>query len=184
MDQVFVVTYPRPLPIEVRRVQHENTPEGGIALAYFFRGNLLARGVVTAEGAEAVDRLLEDPVPVALAVTEDDGGNIEARVCLMVPVDPDMLGAEEADSDSEPWKASVPAPPPEVESSYRPGAGGDDDDRPQYALFPIGNVVRNAENREHPDNVVEDAQEMLKNLLTGRAQDAVERAIDDLLRGI
>ena len=52
--------------------------------------------------------------------------------------------------------------------------------RPRLALLPIGNVVRGAHNRNHED-VVSDAREMLDNLLAGRAQDAVSKAIDDLL---
>lgn len=180
MDQVYVVTYPEPLSIEARRIDHDAVPDGAVALAYFFRGNMIARGVVTEEGVEAVERLLSDPVPIALAVTEDDDGNIEAHVCLLLPLDPDQL-RQESDDEDEPWKASVPTPPPEVESSYS-GAGGDE--RPQLALFPIGNVIRNAQHRNHPDDVVEDAQEMLQNLLNGRAQDAVKKAIDDLLKEI
>lgn len=179
MDQVYVVTYPEPLPIEARRIEHDSIPDGAVALAYFFRGNMIARGVVTEEGVDAVQRLLREPVPIALAVTEDDDGNIEAHVCLLLPLDPDKL-RQDADDEDEPWKSSVPTPPPEVESSY--SAGGDE--RPQLALFPIGNVVRNAQNRNHPDNVIDDAQEMLQNLLNGRAKDAVQKAIDDLLREI
>jgi len=38
--------------------------------------------------------------------------------------------------------------------------------------------------RNHPDDPVGDAREMLGNLLSGKAQDAVAKAIDDLLRSI
>ena len=36
----------------------------------------------------------------------------------------------------------------------------------------------------HPDEVAADVKEMLENLLTGRAHDAVSKAIDDLLNSL
>ena len=83
----------------------------------------------------------------------------------------------EGDAEDEPWKASVPVPPDGLGSPWDAGQAVE---RPRIALLPIGNVVRNARNRKHGD-VPSDAREMLHNLLTGRAQDAVSRAIDDLL---
>jgi hypothetical protein len=177
LDQLYVVTHPDPILLEARAIEHEATPEGGVALAYFHRGHLLARGVVTAEAATAIGALLRRPVSVALAATEDAGGNIEARVCLVLPMDGAGLEGGDPDGEDEPWKASVPVPPDGLGSSWddRPP-----DERPRIALLPIGNVVRSARNRKHGD-VPSDAREMLRNLLTGRAQDAVSRAIDDLL---
>ncbi len=70
----------------------------------------------------------------------------------------------------------MPAPPAEVEQGY----GAADGYSAKLALLPIGNVVRGAHHRKHPD-VVSDAREMLDNLLTGRSHDAVQQAIDDLL---
>jgi hypothetical protein len=61
--------------------------------------------------------------------------------------------------------------------------GGDYEERPRLALLPIGNAVRGARHRNHPD-VAGDAREMLANLLAGRSYDAVSRAIDDLLNSI
>src|SRR5690606_9620369 len=105
---------------------------------------VLARGVVADDALEAIHGLLRMPVSVALAATEDEGGNIEARVCLVLPVEPDELiddaGTDEA--PEEPWKASVPKPPGEL--------GGEYDERPKLALLPIGNAVRGASNRNHP----------------------------------
>jgi hypothetical protein len=179
VDQLFVVTHPEPLLLEVRRIDHEATPADSIALGYYYRGHLLARGVVAPEAVEAITGLLQAPVSLALAATEDDDGNIEARVCLVLPVDPEELRAEQSDEPDEPWKASVPTPPEEIESAYD-GDGEEENGRPKLALLPIGNVVRGASHRNH-DDVAADAREMLDNLLAGRGQDAVSRAIDDLL---
>ncbi len=146
MDQLYVVTHPDPLMLDVRRLDHAATPEGAVALAYFYRGHLLARGVVAPDAVDAIRGLLERPVSLALAATEDDQGNIDARVCLVLPVDGAMLGESEEEPE-EPWRASVPAPPPEVESGYGDPAAAEDDEKPRLALLPIGNVVRGVSHR-------------------------------------
>jgi hypothetical protein len=180
VEQLFVVTHPEPIQLEARPLEQEDTPEGSVALGYYHEGFVLARGVVASDALEAIRSLLESPVSLALAATEDGEGNISARVCLVLPVDADEAKArDEADEPDEPWKQSVPAPPAEVESGYG-GEGDEANGRPRLALLPIGNVVRGARNRNHGD-VVSDAREMLDNLLAGRAQDAVNKAIDDLL---
>lgn len=180
MEQLFVVTHPEPVRLQARPLDQQDTPQGSVALGYYYQGSILARGLVSAEAVDAINGLLRNPVSLALAATEDDDGNIEARVCLVLPVDPDELQQQEREEPEEPWKASVPAPPPELESGGAAYPGEEDASRPRLALLPIGNVVRGAQNRNHAD-VVSDAREMLDNLLSGRAQDAVNRAIDDLL---
>jgi hypothetical protein len=50
--------------------------------------------------------------------------------------------------------------------------------------LPIGNVVRQARERHHPDDVARDLHDMLVNLMEGRARDAVSKAIDDLLNSL
>jgi hypothetical protein len=172
LEQLVVVTHPDPVVLEARPMEGVDTPDDSGALGYYFEGKvLLARGVVANDAVDAIHGLLREPVSVALAATEDENGNIEARVCLVLPVDPDEEeGGEE--SAQEPWRASVPEPPPEL--------GGVYEDRPKLALLPIGNAVRGASHRNHAD-VAGDAREMLSNLLAGRGQDAVTRAIDDLL---
>lgn len=182
MSQLVVVAYPEPLAIDARPIEHEATPEDGLALAYYYQGNVIARGVVPTGAVDAIRQLLSTPVSVALAASEDDDGNIEARVCLVLPVDAARLqGEAEEDEDDEPWKASVPAPPPEIsgDPAFDPVL-----DRPHITLLPIGNVVRPARDRNHPEDVPADVREMLENLLAGRGRDAVTKAIDDLLDSI
>ena len=185
LEQLYVVTHPDPVALDVRLIDHDSTPEGAVAVAYFHGGHLLARGVVSPDAVEAIRGLLQRPVSLALAATEDAEGNIDARVCLVLPVDGRALGdAEGEEEPEEPWRASIPEPPPEAQSGYSESdEGGEDDGRPRLALLPIGNVVRGVRHRHHSD-VVADAREMLDNLLAGRAQDAVSRAIDDLLDSI
>jgi hypothetical protein len=172
VEQLVVVTHPEPVVLEARAIEDVSTPDGSVALGYYYDGHVLARGIVANDALDAIHGLLRAPVSVALAATEDDSGNIEARVCLVLPVDEDEVPGSEDDEPDEPWQVSVPKPPGEV--------GGDYDDRPRLALLPIGNAVRGANHRNHPD-VAGDAREMLSNLLAGRSYDAVSRAIDDLL---
>jgi hypothetical protein len=169
LEQLVVVTHPDPVVLEVRPIANVATPGDSVALGYYYEGHVLARGVVASEAVDAIHGLLRDPVSVALAASEDENGNIDARVCLVLPIE----GEEGQDEEpEEPWRASIPSPPTEFESEYT--------DRPRLALLPIGNAVRGARQRKHPD-VAGDAREMLSNLLSGQGQDAIARAIDDLL---
>lgn len=180
MHQFVVVAYPEPIALEAQAVENETIPEDSVAMAYYFRGHMIARGVVTPEAVRAIRTLLKTPVSVALAAAEDDDGNIDGRVCLILPVDPDEAEQSAAAGD-EPWKTSVPAPPPEVETGYGAATGEEGQERPHLALLPIGNVVRHVGDRNHPEDVAGDAREMLANLLSGRSRDAVAKVIDDLL---
>jgi hypothetical protein len=185
VDELVVVTHPEPIRLEARQIEHESVPEGEVALAYFYEGRLLARGVVSPEAVKAISGILNDPVSVALAATEDKDGNIDARLCLVLPVDPEKWASDDEDGPEEPWRSSVPAAP-SFESNFENVAAEDEDDdeRPRVALLPIGNVVRNARDRHHPDNIARDLREMMINLIEGKASDAVEKAIDDLLRSL
>jgi hypothetical protein len=177
MDQVVIVTYPRPIRLEALEVEHEAVPDGGIGMAYYYQRNVVARGVVTPEAVQVIRKLLDVPVTLALAATEDSDGNIDARVCVMIPMDSELLRQDDP-AENEPWRESVPQPPAEIEDSWKRDP---ESDSPQMALLPLGNVIRSARNRNHPDSVAGDAREMLSNLMTGKGQDAVSRAIDDLL---
>lgn len=182
MDQFVVVTYPEPLKIQTRPIEHFSVPEGSVGLGYYLDGHLIARGVVAPDSVDAIKGLLDEPVSLALAATEDEDGNIDARVCLVLPMD-DVAEDEEEDgeSDAEPWKASVPAPPMELEDEDEDGAEGEE---PRVALLPIGNIVRSNRDRNHPEQVEVDVWEMLENLVEGNARDAAQKAIDDLLKSL
>lgn len=194
MDELIVVTHPEPILLEARPLDNETADEGNVALAYYHDGHLLARGFVATEAVKAIEGILSSPVSVALAATEDQSGNIDARFCLVLPVDPDKLPSdEEEEAPGEAWRESVPEVP-SFSSSYDGPAevvaddeeddDEEDGDRPRVALLPIGNVVRNARERHHPDDMARDLRDMLMTLMEGRARDAVSKAIDDLLNSI
>lgn len=178
MESLVVVTYPEPIHIEARPVDTLEAPEGSVALGYYHEGHVVARGVVAEEALEAINGLLSSPVSLALAAMEDEEGNIDARVCLVLSVDAEELrDGDEEEGGEEPWKASLP-PAPQFSDDWVEETDGEDG--PRLALLPIGNAVRGARDRRHED-VAADAREMLENLLAGRGRDAVTKAIDDLL---
>ena len=184
MDQLVVVPHPTPIALEARSIRHNAVPEGAVGLGYYYDGRLIARSVVAAGALETIKSLLSSPVSVALAAREDDDGNIDGRICVVLPVEPDAdQEGSGGEGESEAWRESIPAPPPEIESGYNGGGGEDDEDGPQFALLPIGNVIRPTSDRQHED-VAQDAKDMLDNLLSGRGRDAVQKAIDDLLNSI
>lgn len=180
MDHLVVVPYPTPIALEARSLRHSAVPEGAVGLGYYYGGHLIARSVVAATALETITSLLSEPVSVALAAREDEEGNIDGRLCLVLPVDEEELEAEGGENGAEPWRASVPAPPSEVDGA----ADGESSQEPQFALLPIGNVIRQASDRRDPEDVAVDAREMLDNLLAGGGRDAVRKAIDDLLDSI
>lgn len=175
MEPFVVVTHPDPVLLQARAVDTDHVPADHVAIGFFSGDHLVARGAVPPNAVEPLRELLSRPVTVALAATQDDDGNIDARVCVVLPFPEE---AEEGGEPEEPWRTSVPDLPPGIESGSGPAA-----DSPRLALLPLGNVVRQARNRHHTD-VAGDAREMLDNLLQGRARDAVARAIDDLLDSI
>jgi len=187
VEHLVVVTHPEPLELMVQEIEHASVPENSVALAYYHEGSLIARGVVSNDAVEAIQGLLASPVSLALAAAEDEKGNIEARICLVLPIDAELLSSEEQQDDEpdEPWRASVPSLPAGIESGGPSPAGeAEDEAHPRVALLPIGNVVRGRNDRHYPDDVAEDAREMLQNLVVGQARDAVSKAIDDLLRSL
>jgi hypothetical protein len=184
VDELVVVTHPEPIRLEARPIEHDSVPEGEVALAYYHDGRLLARGVVSPEAVKAINGILGEPVSVALAATEDDKGNIDARFCLVLPVDPDKWPSDEEDGPDEPWRSSLPSAPAFDTDYDAPAREEGDEESPRVALLPIGNVVRPSRDRNHPGSIAKDLREMLVNLMEGKASDAVEKAIDDLLRSL
>lgn len=188
MDHLVVVPHPTPISLEARSISHGSVPEGAVGLGYYYDDRLIARSVVAATALDTIRSLLSSPVSVALAAREDGDGNIDGRLCLVLPVEPGAGSEDDEPHEAvEPWKASVPAPPPEVDGSYDeedPDDEDEADDEPQFALLPIGNVIRSAGDRHHPGDVAHDAREMLDNLLAGGGRDAVQKAIEDLLSSI
>jgi hypothetical protein len=183
LEDVVVVAYPDPIPLEAKPIRHSAAPDGSVALAYFFFGRMIARGVVPPEAVAPIQALLRTPVSLALAAEADDRGNIDGRICLVLPVDPTELLRLRQDEPEEPWRASV-GDAPTFDSDPDAWKNSPREEPPRLALFPIGYAVRGVRDRRHPDDVAADAREMLENLLAGKGRDSVSKAIDDLLSSL
>ena len=116
MDLV-IVTHPDPIELEARPLRNAQETDGAVALGYYHAGHLVARGVVLPGALEAINGLLAQPVSVALAATVDADGNIDARVCLVLPLDPDALPpGKDDEAPEESWRGSLPELPEGIET--------------------------------------------------------------------
>lgn len=177
-----------PVQVQVAALPDERAPDGS-CLASYIDGRLVARCVMP---SEAIDRLLEldlfgQPVPLGLLAYEEEPG-LQCRLIALVPAD--ALSQEEGESESEPWRASVPSyeaalAASEEEEDEDDETGEDDgEDEDETALAPIllGHIVRFASDRKFPDDLAQEAVDVLMKVVTGGPlSDASRKAIDDLL---
>jgi hypothetical protein len=179
---VFVTTR-EPVTITITQLDDPRAPDSS-ALGAFIDGRMVARSAMP---AEAIARLVElhlfdEPVPLGLFAYEEDPG-LQCRLFALVP-----RSLLEADvHNAEPWKESVP--------SYEASLGTDDDDdedddeddddeeEAPFETILLGHIVRFAKDRRHPDNLAEEAVDILQRIIHGAEslEDADRKAIDDLL---
>ncbi len=181
---VFVTTR-EPIALEVSRLDDPRAPESS-ALAAYIDGRMVARSAMPAEAIERlVDlKLFEGPVPLGLFAYEEAPG-LQCRLFALVP-----RAALEADAHSaEPWKASVPSYEAMRDADDDTDDDTDDDDEEDgdnespYETILLGHIVRFAKDRKYPDNLAEEAVDILQRIIHGAEplEDADRKAIDDLL---
>jgi hypothetical protein len=169
---VFITTA-QPVNVRVDRLQDERAPEGSV-LGAFIGGRLVARSAME---PEAIERLLalglfDSPVPLGLFAYEEEPG-LQCRLFALVP----SSALSEAEHADEPWKASVP--------SFEERMAQDDEDGPQLETVLLGHIVRFAADRKFPEDLAQEAVDVLHKILTGGPlSDANSKAIDDLLNNL
>ena len=175
---VFVTTR-EPIALAVSRLDDPRAPESS-ALAAYIDGRMVARSAMPPEAIERlVDlKLFEEPVALGLFAFEDDPG-LQCRLFALVP-------RTSLDSDahsSEPWKASVPSYEAMRDADDDMDDDEDDDDESPYETILLGHIVRFAKDRKYPDNLAEEAVDILTRIIHGAEplEDADRKAIDDLL---
>jgi len=179
---VFVTTR-EPIALAVSRLDDPRAPESS-ALAAYIDGRMVARSAMPPEAIERlVDlKLFEEPVALGLFAFEDDPG-LQCRLFALVP-------RTSLDSDahsSEPWKASVPSyeamRDADDDMDDDMDDDEDDDDESPYETILLGHIVRFAKDRKYPDNLAEEAVDILTRIIHGAEplEDADRKAIDDLL---
>lgn len=166
---VFVATA-TPLQVTVGPLPDERAPDG-VCLASRIDGRLVARCAMPGESIERLLalKLFEDPVLVGLLAFEGEPG-IQARLVALVPATRLTEGGEE----DEPWKASVP--------SFEEAQSEQSEETSGLAAVLLGHIVRFSGDRKHPEDLAQEAVDMLQKVVAGGPlSDAAKRAIDDLL---
>ena len=177
MSDVVLAATDRPLPVAVRRIEDERVPEGMVGLASYLGERLIARCAVAPEVAEFIEgrQLFEDPVQLVLAAREESPG-LQCRLFAVVAVDPEA--ATDGDPE-EPWAASVPKF--EVAETDEAEEADSDADADGQGMVFLGQIVRFAKDRKHPDDLALETADVLRTLVEGKAGEVVDRILDNLL---
>jgi hypothetical protein len=169
---VFVATA-TPLEVSVAPLPDERAPDG-VCLAARIDGRLVARCAMPGESIERLValKLFEEPVLVGLLAFEGEPG-IQGRLVALVPA----ARLTETSEPDEPWKASVPS----FEEAGGDGEGEGGDGAGLAAIL-LGHIVRFTSDRKHPEDLAQEAVDILQRVVAGAPMpDAASKAIDDLL---
>ncbi|MBM4187708.1 MAG: hypothetical protein FJ206_10390 [Gemmatimonadetes bacterium] len=175
MSDLVLAATDRPLPIEVRRIEDDRVPDGLVGLGSYLQGRLIARCALSDDIATFLEtrRIFAEPVQLLLAAREEPPG-LQCRLFAVVAVEM----PEEAEPE-DPWAASVPGAGYEAAVSE---TGGPDLPPGQGMVF-LGQIVRFARDRRHPESLGLEAADVLRRLVEGTTSEPVDRALEDLLGG-
>lgn len=162
-----------PVELKVGLIEDDRVPAGMICMGTYRNGRLVARSVLAPEAWAQIQehRFFDQPLQVVLVARVAPPG-LQCQLFAMVPI-PDE-GPDEAE---EPWAASVPSSSYEA-STESDGAGSEG---PQVTPIPLGNIVRYARDRVHPDSLPLETADVLRRIIEGGASEVVDRALVDLL---
>ena len=169
---VFVATA-TPLEVSVAPLPDDRAPDG-VCLAARIDGRLVARCAMPGESIERLValKLFEEPVLVGLLAFEGEPG-IQGRLVALVPA----ARLSESSEPDEPWKASVPS-----FEDAEGDSGGEEGDGSGLAAILLGHIVRFSSDRKHPEDLAQEAVDILQRVVAGAPMpDAASKAIDDLL---
>lgn len=144
-----------------------------VCMGTYRNGRMVARAVLTPEAWAQIEEhgFFDEPLQVVLVARLAPPG-LQCQLFAMVP-----LAQEEGEESDEPWAASVPSSAYEstVESET------DEEDDPQVAPIPLGNIVRFERDRVHPDSLPLETADVLRKIIEGGTSEVVDRALSDLL---
>jgi hypothetical protein len=161
-----------PIQLNVALIKDERVPPGMVCMATYRNGRLVARSVMTPEAWAQIEehRFFDQPLQVVLVARVAPPG-LQCQLFAMVPL-PD----DETEESEEPWAASLPG------ASYEASLSSEEDeDDPQVAPVPLGNIVRYESDRVHPQSLPLETADVLKKIIDGDAAEVVDRALADLL---
>ncbi|NUO92999.1 MAG: hypothetical protein HOQ17_04495 [Gemmatimonadaceae bacterium] len=201
----FIV--PEPLLLRIERVDRPGAAPGEQPIAFTRAGPREVLLAVNAYPTQLVDAFFAsdafgEPVIVVGAAWEEDGG-VRGELSTLLPertmraIQESVSPEEDDDEDKvEPWAASASL----TGTSYEEAVGSDDEEddedddtgeedeedeeaEPHFPLV-IGAVLRFPENRRFPQDFELEVDDLMRAILEGRAMDAGEKRIDNLLGGI
>jgi len=188
---------PEPILLRIERVDRPGAPPGEQPVAFTRAGPDEVLLAVNAYPAPLVDAFFAsdafgEPVIVVGAAWEEDGG-VRGELSALLPertmraIQDTVSPEDEDEEDAEPWAASATL----GGTSYEEAVGEDDDDddedeeddaEPHFPLV-IGAVLRFPENRKFPGDFELEVDDLMRSILEGRAMDAGQKRIDNLLGG-
>jgi hypothetical protein len=190
---------PEPILLRLERVDRPGAQPGEQPVAFTRAGPDEVLLAVNAYPAPLVDAFFAsdafgEPVIVVGAAWEEDGG-VRGELSALLPertmrAIQDTVSPEDDDDEAEPWAASATL----GGTSYEEAVGDDEDDEdddedddddaePHFPLV-IGAVLRFPENRKFPGDFELEVDDLMRSILEGRAMDAGQKRIDNLLGGI
>jgi len=177
-DAAFVITE-GPVPIDVREVHDERTPDDMVCLGTTIGDRLIARCVVPPEALVFFreQAVFDEPVRLALGATEEEPG-LQCRLFAVVQLPSAVFEDPDAnDEESSPWTDSVPS------SRFDQVADQDAPDRERTVAVLLGHIVRFDRDRRHPGDLPREAADVLASIVSGRVSDVVDKVLEDLLSG-
>jgi hypothetical protein len=187
---------PEPILLRIERVDRPGAPPGEQPVAFTRAGPDDVLLAVNAYPAPLVDAFFAsdafgEPVIVVGAAWEEDGG-VRGELSALLPertmraIQDTVSPEDDDDEDTEPWAASATL----GGTSYEEAVGDEEDDEdedddeddaePHFPLV-IGAVLRFPENRKFPGDFELEVDDLMRSILEGRAMDAGQKRIDNLL---
>ena len=195
----FIV--PEPLLLRLERLDRPGAGPGDQPVAFTRAGPKEVLLAVNAYPSQLVDAFFAsdvfgEPVIVVGAAWEEDGG-IRGELSALLPERAmhdiqETVSPEHADGDEhEPWSESLKLGGGSFEDAIAAEEdddedGDDDEDEAAEPHFPlvIGAVIRFPENRRFPADFELEVDDLMRAILEGRAMDASEKRIENLLGDI
>jgi hypothetical protein len=198
-DNPLTFLVPEPILLRLERVDRPGAQPGEQPVAFTRAGPDEVLLAVNAYPAPLVDAFFAsdafgEPVIVVGAAWEEDGG-VRGELSALLPertmrAIQDTVSPEDDDDDVEPWAASAnlggtsyEETVGEEEEEEEDDDDEDDDAEPHFPLV-IGAVLRFPENRKFPGDFELEVDDLMRSILEGRAMDAREKRIDNLLGGM
>jgi hypothetical protein len=203
-DNPLTFIVPEPLLLRIERVDRPGAAPGEQPVAFTRAGPREVLLAVNAYPSQLVDAFFAsdafgEPVIVVGAAWEEDGG-VRGELSTLLPertmraIQESVSPEDDDEEKEEPWAASASltgtpyeeAVDDDDEDDDGEEDGSDEDDEDAEPHFPlvIGAVLRFPENRKFPADFELEVDDLMRAILEGRAMDAGEKRIDNLLGGI